>query len=44
MLKNAIRFVETFKNYASYIHTFNLTDNCQNSRKKERKEEEKTYL
>ena len=37
MLKNAMRFVETFKNYASYIHTFSLTDNCQNSRKKGKK-------
>ena len=34
MLKNAKRFVETFKNYASYIRTFNLTDNSQDSRKK----------
>ena len=34
MLKNAKRFVETFKNYTSYIHPFSLTDNFQNSRKK----------
>ena len=38
MLKNAKRFVETFKNYTSYIHTFSLTDNFQNSeREKKRK-------
>ena len=34
MLKNDKRFVETFKNNASCIHTFSLTDNFQNSRKK----------
>ena len=33
MLKNAKRFVETFKNYASYIHTYSLTENFENSRK-----------
>ena len=38
MLKNPKRFVETFKNYASYIHTFSLTDNFRNSRKKGKKE------
>ena len=38
MLKNAKRFVETFKNYTSYIHTFSLTDNFQNlEREKKRK-------
>ena len=37
MLKNAKRFVETFKNYTSYIHTFSLTENFRNSRKKKRK-------
>ena len=38
MLKNTKRFVETFKNYTSYIHTFSLTDNFQNSeREKKRK-------
>ena len=37
MLKNTKRFVETFKNYTSYIHTFSLTDNFQNSRKKVKK-------
>ena len=34
MLKNDKRFVETFKNNASFIHTFSLTENFQNSRKK----------
>ena len=38
MLKNARRFVETFKIYASYIQTFSLTDNFQLSRKKWKKE------
>ena len=38
MLKSAKRFVETFKNYASYIHTFSFTDNFQNSRKKVKKD------
>ena len=38
MLKNTNRFVEAFKNYASYIHTFSLTVNLQNSRKKGKKE------
>ena len=38
MLKNAKKFVEPFKNYASYIHTFSLTDNSQGSRKKGKKE------
>ena len=37
MLKNAKRFVETYKNYASYIHTFSLTDNFEISRKKRKK-------
>ena len=38
--KNTPRdFVKTFKNYASYIHIFSLTDNFQNSRKKRKKEE-----
>ena len=37
MLKNAKKFVEPFKNYASYIHTFSLTDNSQGSRKKGKK-------
>ena len=32
---------ETFKNYASCIHTFKLTDNFQNSRKKWKKREKK---
>ena len=41
MLKNAKRFVQTFKNYASYIHTFSLTDNFQNPRKKGKKREKK---
>ena len=38
MLKNAKRFVETFKNLASYFHTSSLTDNFQNLRKKGKKE------
>ena len=38
MLKNAKRFAETFKNYASNIHTFSLTNIFQNSRKKGEKE------
>ena len=38
MLKNAKRFAETFKNYASNIHTFSLTNIFQNSRKKGKKE------
>ena len=38
MLKSAKRFVETFKKYASYIHTFSFTDNFQNSRKKGKKD------
>ena len=33
-----MNFAETFKNYALYIHTFNLTNNFQNSRKKRKKE------
>ena len=37
MLKNAKRFVETNKDYASNIHTFSLTDIFQNSRKKGKK-------
>ena len=37
MVKNAKRFVETFKNDASYIHTFSLTENFENSRKKGKK-------
>ena len=36
-------FVETFKDYASHIYTFTLTDNFQNSKKKGKKEK-KTYL
>ena len=32
MLKNAEKFLETFKNYASYIHTFILTENFEISR------------
>ena len=32
---------ETFKNYASCIHIFKLTDNFQNSRKKWKKREKK---
>ena len=43
MLKKANRFVETFKNYASYIHNFNLTDNFKTRERKGKKEEE-TYL
>ena len=39
MLKNAKRFVETFNNYVSYIHTFSLTNNLRNSRKKGKKRE-----
>ena len=38
MLKNAKRFVETFKNYASYIHTFSLTDNSQTRQRKGKKD------
>ena len=38
MLKNAKRFVETFKNYASYIHIFRSANNFQNSRKKGKKD------
>ena len=41
MLKKVKRFVETFKNYASYIHTFSLTDNFRNSRKKGKKRKKK---
>ena len=43
MLKNPKRFVETFKNYASYIHTFSLTDNFRNSRKKGKKEKKLSF-
>ena len=39
MLKNAKRFVETFNNYVSYAHTFSLTNNFRNSRKKGKKRE-----
>ena len=39
MLKNAKRFVETFNNYVSYAHTFRLTNNFRNSRKKGKKRE-----
>ena len=42
MLKNAKIFAETFKNYTSYIHTFSLTYDLQNSRKKGKKREKKT--
>ena len=38
MLKNIRRFVEILNNKGSSIHTFNLTDNFQNSRKKGKKE------
>ena len=38
MLKNIKRFVETLNNKASYIKTFSLSDNFQNSRKKRKKE------
>ena len=38
-----MNFTETFKNYALYIHTFSLTNNFQNSRKKGKKKK-KTYL
>ena len=41
MEKNAKRFVELFKNFASYIHTFSLTGNFENSRKKGNKREKK---
>ena len=41
MLKNTKRFIETSKNYASYIHTFSLTDNFQKL-EKERENKEKT--
>ena len=42
--KTARDLVETFKNYASYIRTFSLTDNFKNSRKKEKKEKKKLTL
>ena len=42
-LKMPRDFVEIFKNYALYIHTFILANNFQNSRKKGKKEI-KTYL
>ena len=42
--KTATDFVEICKNYASYIHTFSLTDNFQNSRKKGKKREKKLTL
>ena len=38
MLKNIKKPLETFNNKASYIKTFRLTDNFQNSRKKGKKE------
>ena len=41
MLKNAKRLVETFKNYASYIHIFSLTDNFQNSKGKKKEGEKR---
>ena len=44
MLKNVKRFVETFKNYASYIHNFSWTDNFQNPRKEGKKEKKKLAL
>ena len=38
-------FAETLTNYLSYIQTFSLTGNFQNSRlKKEREKVNKTYL
>ena len=43
MLKSSKRFVETFKNYPSYIHTFSLTDSFQNSRKKGKKKKKLTF-
>ena len=36
MLKNSKISVETFKNYASHIHTFRLTDNFQKERERKR--------
>ena len=36
MLENSKISVETFKNYASYIHTFRLTDNFQKERERKR--------
>ena len=38
-----MRFVETFKNYVLNIHTFSLTDNFQNSRKKGKKEKKLSF-
>ena len=35
--------METFRNYASCIHTFNLTDNFENSKKKGKKEKKLTF-
>ena len=40
--KTPREFAKTFKNYASYIHTFRLTDNFQNSRKKGKKRKKLT--
>ena len=37
-------FVETVKNYASYIHTFSVTENFQMKLEKEKGKKEKTYL
>ena len=43
MLKNAKRSVETFKNYVSYIHTFNLTDIFKTRERKGKKEKKLTF-
>ena len=43
MLKNFKRSVETFKNYASYIHTVSLTNNFQNLIKKGKKEKKRSF-
>ena len=43
MLKKANRFVETFENYASYIHTFNLTDNFKTRERKGKKRKKLTF-
>ena len=37
-------YQETFKNYASYIHTLSLTDNFQNLRKKGKKRDKNLLL
>ena len=45
MLKKTQKnFIETFKNYVSYIQTFSLTVNYQNSRNKEKKKRKKLTL